>query len=48
MPVPEVAVRAAAETGEGPVWDARTGELVWVDIPAGLLHRSDVSTGAAT
>lgn len=46
MPVPEVAVRAAAETGEGPVWDARTGELVWVDIPAGLLHRSDVSTGA--
>lgn len=45
-PVPEVVVRAAAETGEGPVWDARTGELAWVDIPAGLLHRSDVSSGA--
>jgi sugar lactone lactonase YvrE len=48
MPIPEIAVRAAAETGEGPVWDARTGQLVWVDIPAGLLHRSDVSTGADT
>jgi sugar lactone lactonase YvrE len=45
---PEVVVRAQAETGEGPVWDARTGELVWVDIPAGLLHRSDVSSGADT
>lgn len=47
-PVPEVVIRASAETGEGPVWDARTGELVWVDIPAGLLHRSDASTGADT
>jgi sugar lactone lactonase YvrE len=44
-PAPEVVVRAAAETGEGPVWDGRTGELVWVDIPAGLLHRSDLSSG---
>jgi sugar lactone lactonase YvrE len=44
----DVVVRASAETGEGPVWDARTGELVWVDIPAGLLHRSDVSSGADT
>src|SRR5215469_11759045 len=48
VPAPEVVVRAAAETGEGPVWDARSGELVWVDIPAGLLHRSDVSSGADT
>jgi sugar lactone lactonase YvrE len=48
MPAAEVVVKAAAETGEGPVWDARTGQLVWVDIPAGLLHRSDVSTGADT
>jgi sugar lactone lactonase YvrE len=48
MPAPEVVIRAAAETGEGPVWDARTGQLVWVDIPAGLLHRSEVSTGADT
>jgi sugar lactone lactonase YvrE len=43
---PEVVIRAAAETGEGPVWDYRTGELAWVDIPRGILHRSTV--GAAT
>jgi sugar lactone lactonase YvrE len=43
---PDVVIRADAETGEGPVWDDRTGELVWVDIPRGILHRSDVR-GAA-
>jgi sugar lactone lactonase YvrE len=45
---PDVVVRADAETGEGPVWDYRTGELVWVDIPRGILHRSTVraATGA--
>jgi sugar lactone lactonase YvrE len=41
---PDVVIRADAETGEGPVWDHRTGELIWVDIPAGVLHRSDVVT----
>lgn len=34
-----------AETGEGPVLDPRTGELVWVDIPNGALHRTDVESG---
>lgn len=41
-----VAVPARAQVGESPVWDTTTGRLVWVDIPAGLLHSSDVTTGA--
>lgn len=43
-----VAVPARAQVGESPVWDTRTGRLTWVDIPAGLLHSSDVTTGATT
>lgn len=40
-----VAVRAEAEIGEGPVLDARTGELCWVDIAGGHLVRSDLGRG---
>ncbi len=28
---------------EGPRWDERTGTLLWVDIPAGMVHESDES-----
>jgi sugar lactone lactonase YvrE len=38
-------VRAAARVGEGPVWDAAIDRLVWVDIPAGLVHTSDIDSG---
>ena len=31
-----------AEHGEGPIWDADAGELVWVDITAGLVRRGTV------
>lgn len=44
----DVAVAARAQVGESPVWDTRTGRLAWVDIPAGTLHSSDVTTGATT
>jgi sugar lactone lactonase YvrE len=42
----ELVLESPAELGEGPHWDARNGELVWVDIPAGAVHRFDPLTGA--
>lgn len=41
----EVFVDAHAEVGESPLWDAGSQELLWVDIPQGRVHRSDVSSG---
>lgn len=38
---PEVVPVPAARLGEGPRWDERTGTLLWVDIPAGRVHRLD-------
>jgi sugar lactone lactonase YvrE len=35
----EVAAAAGAELGERPVWDAKAGCLIWVDVNAGSLHR---------
>lgn len=35
-----------ASHGEGPVWDARTGNLRWVDMLAGDVLTTDPSTGA--
>jgi sugar lactone lactonase YvrE len=42
---PELVLDARANLGEGPVWDARTSELLWVDIMAGLVHRFDPAKG---
>ena len=36
----ELVLEAGAELAEGPVWDDRTGQLLWVDIPAGRVHRT--------
>lgn len=41
----DVIVDAGAELGEGPVWDARSGRLVWVDILGRKLHQTDIVTG---
>ena len=35
----EVTAAPAVELAERPVWDARTGCVIWVDIAAGQLHR---------
>jgi sugar lactone lactonase YvrE len=41
----DLVLDARADLGEGPLWDARSGELLWVDIMAGLLHRFNPATG---
>ena len=41
----ELVLDARAGLGEGPLWDARSGELLWVDIMAGLVHRFNPESG---
>lgn len=47
LPAPDVFIASRAAVGEGPVIDARRGELAWVDIPPGLLHRDPLPGAAA-
>ena len=42
----ELVSDAHAQLGEGPLWDARTSELLWVDIPVGVVHRFDPHAGS--
>ena len=46
-PQPDLVVRASATVGEGPVWDERSGCLVWVDIVRGTLCQSDLATSTS-
>jgi sugar lactone lactonase YvrE len=41
----DVAFLTHAELGEGPVWDPRHNELLWVDCTRGQVHRFDPVTG---
>lgn len=43
---PEVLDSRLCELGEGPMWDARTGEVFWVDILNGAVHALEPRTGA--
>ncbi len=40
----ELVLDGRAEVGEGAIWDASQGRVVWVDIPAGLVHSLDPTT----
>lgn len=42
---PRVVIRARSEVGEGPVFDHRSGRLVWVDITRGGLFETDLASG---
>jgi len=44
----DVVVRSKARIGEGPIWDARSGSLRWVDILAGHIYRTDITSGTST
>ncbi|MGB5387006.1 MAG: SMP-30/gluconolactonase/LRE family protein, partial [Eudoraea sp.] len=39
---------AKATLGEGPFWDDESGQLFWVDIEEGVLHRYDINTAKNT
>ncbi len=41
----ELVFAGQAELGEGPVWDVASGTLVWLDVLANRVHRSDLSSG---
>jgi sugar lactone lactonase YvrE len=43
-----LAATPLADVGEGPVWDPATGTLLWVDLLAGLVHRSELPSGTTT
>src|SRR5690242_17395757 len=47
-PRPQVVLDSGDALGEGPVWLPETGELLRVDIDAGVVHRWSPATGRAS
>ena len=45
---PDLLVDARVGTAEGPVWNRRTSQLVWTDIPGESIHFTDIETGEDT
>ena len=45
LPEAELVLDAGAEVAEGPVWDADSGCLIWVDIDREAVHFFDPATG---
>ena len=45
---PELVADARNQLGEGPVWDARTDTLFWLDVLAGVVHRYAPADGSRT
>lgn len=41
----ELVLPVRADIAESPIWDDATGDLLWVDILAGLVHRFDPQSG---
>ena len=48
LPVADILYRHEAYVGEGPVWDSRSGRLVWVDIPNNHVFTTDPADGSTT
>jgi sugar lactone lactonase YvrE len=46
LPAPRLLVDAKAHLGEGPVWDERSGRLIWVDIRGRTLYSTDPADGS--
>lgn len=42
----EVLIQNQCQLGEGPVWDARTQTLLWIDLLAGAIHAYELATGS--
>jgi sugar lactone lactonase YvrE len=48
LPEPELLADERVRLGEGPVWDSRSGRVIWVDIEGAALLSTDPETGATT